>query len=256
LYACSCTGLLLRESALPEFPAPFVAREIFNVWRYRCTPGYNRDLVLLVSQEGRSLRRKTPIGRDAPFVPGIVAGIAFFIITVFIGGCGGEEASVFSEEDQGQVEQQKTEPEERPAASSTEQSAASIGDTITLGDAQWAATDVLRSDILVSRLGTEEGDFVIVDVTFTNNSNQDITLATPFATLLDSEGREYEAAIEDNFLHVYASENMFVDHVRPGATKEGKILFSVDDPAASGFKLQVGEARFASNETALIDLGI
>jgi len=175
---------------------------------------------------------------------------------VFLGGCGGEEASVFSEEDQGQAEQQKTVSEERTAASSTGQSAASVGDTVTLGNAQWTVTDVLRSDLLVSRLGIEEGDFLIVDINFTNNSNQDITLATPFVTLVDGEGREIEANIEDNFLHVYAEENMFVDHVRPGATKEGKIVFVVDDPAASGFKLRVREARFASNETALIDLGI
>jgi len=175
---------------------------------------------------------------------------------VFLGGCGGEEASVFSREDQGQAEQQKTESEERTAASSTGQSAASVGDTVTLGSAQWTVTDVVRSDILVSRLGTAEGDYLIVDITFTNNSNQDVTLATPFVILLDSEGREYEANIKDNFLHVYAEENMFVDHVKPGATKEGKIIFSVDNPEASGFKLRVGEARFASDETALIDLGV
>ncbi len=203
------------------------------------------------------MRRKTPIGRHAPSVPGIVTSTAFFVaIAVFIGGCGGEEAPIFSGEDQGQVEQQKTESEGRTAVSSTEQPAAAIGETVTLGDVQWTVTEVLRSDLLVSRLGVEEGDFVIVDVDFTNNSNQDITLATPFVTLVDGEGREIEANIEDNFLHVYASENMFVDHVKPGATKEGKILFSVDDPAASGFKLQVGEARFASSETTLIDLGI
>src|SRR3712207_1917298 len=110
--------------------------------------------------------------------------------------------------------------------------------------------------MLVSRLGIEEGDYVIVDVDFRNNSNQDIRLATPFVTLLDGQGREYEADIEFNFLHVYASENMFVDQVNPGASKEGKIIFTVEDPDASGFKLQVGEARFASDEIASIDLGI
>ena len=202
------------------------------------------------------MRRKTLTRRDASSVSSVIASVAFLVVAAFVGGCGGEQASVSSEEDQVQAEQQKTEPEERSSASSAEQPTASIGETITVGNAQWTATDVLRSDILVSSLGTEEGDFLIVDVTFSNNSNQDVTLATPFATLLDGEGHEYEADIKDNFLHVYPEENMFVDHVKPGATKEGKILFSVNDPEASGFKLQVGEARFASGDTAQIDLGI
>ncbi len=171
----------------------------------------------------------------------------FLAVAAFIGGCGEEEASNSSADEVDEQTEQETEPAEEPVAS--------VGDTVSIGNVQWTVTDVLRSDILFSRLGTEEGDFVIVDVGFRNNSNQDVRLATPFVTLLDDQGREYEADIEHNFLHVYAEENMFVDQVNPGASKEGKIIFSVN-PDASGFKLQVGEARFASGETAYIDLGI
>ena len=179
----------------------------------------------------------------------VAAGVVFLILVGFIAGCGGEEAPSSSAD--GVDEQAEAEQKAEPAKA---ESAASIGDPISVGDAQWTVTDVVQSDMLVSRLGTEEGNFIIVDVTFSNNSNQDVTLATPFLTLLDGQGREIEADIEDNFLHVYADENMFVDHVKPGATKEGKVIFSVD-PDASGLKLQVGEARFASNKTAYIDLG-
>jgi hypothetical protein len=179
------------------------------------------------------------------------------VVAVFVGGCGGEQASNSSVEDQDKAEQQKAESEkQQPTTSSTEGSTASVGETLTLGNVQWTVTDVQQSDILVSRFGTEEGNFVIVDLTFSNNSNQDITLATPFITLVDSEGREIEADVENNFKHVYPEENMFVDHVTPGDTKEGRILFSMDpDTDTSGLKLQVGEARFASGETAQIDLG-
>ena len=48
---------------------------------------------------------------------------------------------------------------------------------------------------------------------------------------------------------------MFAAHVRPGVTKEGKIIYSVE-PDSSALQLQVGEARFASDETAYIDLGL
>jgi hypothetical protein len=126
---------------------------------------------------------------------------------------------------------------------------------VVVGDVAWAVTDVEESDILVSRLGTEEGHFVIVDLTFQNNSNQDITFATPFVTLVDGEGRKFEPDIEYNFTHIEPENNMFAAHVRPGETKEGKIIYSVE-PESSGLQLQVGEARFASDETEYIDLGI
>ena len=135
-----------------------------------------------------------------------------------------------------------------------EDSVPSIGDPVTLGSVQWTVTDAQQTDILVSRLGTEEGSFIYLDVTFSNNSNQDITLATPFLPLLDSQGRGYEADVELNFLHIEPERNMFAGHVEPGVTKEGRIIYAVA-PDASGFRLQVGEGKFAASETEYIDLG-
>ncbi len=184
----------------------------------------------------------------------VLVAVSMVLLVAFIGGCGGEEEAPSSSADA--VDEQDVAQEPEPAKSEpAEEAVASVGDTVTVGDVRWTVTKAEPHNILVSRLGTEEGDFVVVDLTFSNNSNQDITLATPLLTLLDSEGREFEADIESNFFHVYEEENMFVDHVVPGATREGKIIYSVD-PGASGFKLQVGEGRFASNETRLIDLGI
>jgi Domain of unknown function (DUF4352) len=200
------------------------------------------------------VKRKKLTGGVASSVLIKVSMVFLALVIAFIGGCGGEESpssSVDAVDEQVEVAQEPEPAKSEPA----EESAAYIGDTVTIGDVQWTVTNAEPHNILVSRLGTEEGDFVVVDLTFANNSNQDITLATPLLTLLDSEGREFEADIESNFFHVYEEENMFVDHVVPGATKEGKIIYSVD-PGASGFKLQVGEGRFASNETRLIDLGI
>ncbi len=185
----------------------------------------------------------------------VAAGVVFLIVVALIGGCGGEEApssSVAGVDEQDEVVQEESTPAKTEPA---EESVASIGDPVTIGDVRWTVTNAEQHNILVSRLGTEEGDFVVVDLNFSNNSNQDITLATPFLILQDSAGREFEADIESNFFHVYEEENMFVDHVVPGATREGKIIFSVE-PDASGFELRVGEGRFASNETRLIDLGI
>jgi hypothetical protein len=197
-------------------------------------------------------------GRDRFYVRRTVTSALLIAVAALAGGCGGgEEASSTADE----AAEQETEAvvtestEESTTTRSEEGSGHSIGEAIVVGDVAWAVTDVEESDILVSRLGSEEGNFVIVDLTFQNNSNQDITFATPFVTLVDGQGREFEPDIEYNFTHIEPENNMFAAHVRPGVTKEGKIIYAVA-PNSSGLQLQVGEARFASDQTAYIDLGL
>jgi hypothetical protein len=197
-------------------------------------------------------------GRDMFYVLRTATAALLIAVAAVAGGCGGgEEASSSADEAAEQetevVETEST--EESTTTGSEEGSGHSIGETVVVGDVAWAVTDVEESDILVSRLGSEEGHFVIVDLMFQNNSNQDITFATPFVTLVDGEGREFEPDIEYNFTHIEPENNMFAAHVRPGVTKEGRIIYSIE-PDSSGLQLQVGEARFASDETAYIDLGI
>ncbi len=197
-------------------------------------------------------------GRDMFYVLRTATAALLIAVAALAGGCGGgEEASSSADEAAEQetevVETEST--EESTTTGSEEGSGHSIGETVVVGDVAWAVTDVEESDILVSRLGSEEGHFVIVDLMFQNNSNQDITFATPFVTLVDGEGREFEPDIEYNFTHIEPENNMFAAHVRPGVTKEGRIIYSIE-PDSSGLQLQVGEARFASDETAYIDLGI
>lgn len=183
-----------------------------------------------------------------------LVAVLLVVLAAFVGGCGGEEeanSTADEADEQGTVTEQTTE----PAEETTEDTEASVGETVTVGEVQWTVTDVRQSEILVSDLGNEEGDFVYTDVTFVNNSNQDITLATPFVTLLDDQGREYEADITRNFTHVEAERNMFAGHIRPGETKYGRVIYSVE-PDASSFRLQVREGRFASDEVAYIDLGV
>ena len=196
-------------------------------------------------------------GRDMFYALRAATAALLIAVAAVAGGCGGgEEASSSADEAAEQeTEAVETEPTEESTTGSEEGSGHSIGETVVVGDVAWAVTDVEESEILVSRLGSEEGHFVIVDLMFQNNSNQDITFATPFVTLVDGEGREFEPDIEYNFTHIEPENNMFTAHVRPGVTKEGKIIYSVE-PDSSALQLQVGEARFASDETAYIDLGL
>lgn len=197
-------------------------------------------------------------GRDMVYVLRTATAALLIAVVALAGGCGGGEDASSSTDEAAEQETEAVETEsteESTTTGSEEASGHSIGEPVVVGDVAWAVTDVEESDILVSRLGSEEGHFIIVDITFQNNSNQDITFATPFVTLVDGEGREFEPDIEYNFNHIEPENNMFAAHVRPGVTKEGKIIYSVE-PDSSGLQLRVGEARFASDETAYIDLGL
>ena len=197
-------------------------------------------------------------GRDMVYVLRTATAALLIAVVALAGGCGGGEDASSSTDEAAEQETEAVETESTQESTTTESeegSGPSIGETVVVGDVAWAVTDVKESDILVSRLGSEEGNFVIVDLSFQNNSNQDITFATPFVTLVDGEGREFEADIEYNFTHVDPENNMFAAHVQPGVTKEGRIIFSVE-PDSSGLQLRVGEAKFASDETAYIDLGL
>jgi hypothetical protein len=198
-------------------------------------------------------------GRDMFYVLRTVAAALLIAVGALAGGCGGGEDAGSSADEE--AAEQKTEAvetestEESATAASEEGTGHAIGEIVVVGDVVWSVTDVEESDILVSRLGSEEGNFVIVDLIFQNNSNQDITFATPFITLVDSEGREFEPDIENNFTHIEPENNMFAAHVQPGVTKEGKVIFSIE-PDSSGLQLRVGEAKFASDEFASIDLDL
>ena len=193
-------------------------------------------------------------GRDMVYVLRTATAALLIAVVALAGGCGGGEDASSSTDEAAEQETEAVETESTTTGSE-EASGNSIGEPVVVGDVAWAVTDVEESEILVSRLGSEEGHFIIVDIIFQNNSNQDITFATPFVTLVDGEGREFEPDIEYNFNHIEPENNMFAAHVRPGVTKEGKIIYSVE-PDSSGLQLQVGEARFASDETAYIGLGL
>jgi hypothetical protein len=196
------------------------------------------------------VRRRISTSRD---LPSVLGAVFLVLLVTFVGGCGGEDSGSQTGEatEQGDAGQESAETTEAAETEAT----ASIGEPVTIGDVQWTVTDAEQLDELLSIKGEyEQGSFVSIDVTFSNSSNQDVTLATPFFVLIDSEGREFEPDIEDNFFFLFPEENMFVEPVDPGSTKEGKIIFETA-PDSSGLRLRVGEAKFASEETALIDLG-
>ena len=134
---------------------------------------------------------------------------------------------------------------------------AEVGETLTVGGAEWVVQDASQTEVLRSQFGSagsdKQGDFVIVDFTFTNNTGEAVTLDPVNMTLIDGEDREFEADT-DTFEYVPVEKDIFLEQVNPGVTQEGRIIFTTA-PDASDFTLEVGGADFLSSETGRVNLG-
>ena len=165
----------------------------------------------------------------------VVAGVAF---TGLLGGSGGDGSGGGS-------------------GGGGETPTAEVGETLTVGGADWVVQDASQTEVLQSQFGPagsdRQGDFVIVDFTFTNNTGEAVTLDPVNMTLIDGEDREFEADT-DSFEYVPVEKDIFLEQVNPGVTQEGRIIFTTA-PDASDFTLEVGGADFLSSETGRVNLG-
>jgi hypothetical protein len=146
------------------------------------------------------------------------------------------------------------EPEPEPPAAQT----VAIGEPLAVGDVAWVVTNATTANQLSQEefgdFGeTKQGNFVIVDFEFTNNSSESLTLDTLSITLIDSQGRESNPDT-DSFGYVPQELDPFLTQVNPGVTQPGRVIFTVA-PGASGFKLKLGDAAFFGAEEGFVNLG-
>ena len=66
-----------------------------------------------------------------------------------------------------------------------------------------------------------------------------VTLDTVSLTLIDSDGRKFEADT-DTSEYVPMNKDIFLEQVNPGVMKQGETIFTVA-PGASGFILKAGD---------------
>jgi hypothetical protein len=172
-----------------------------------------------------------------------------------------EEAARKAAEEEAEEEAAKKAAEEEAAREAAEAEAAknaAVGETVRVGDAEWTVTNAVYATELKQRgfgqFGeSKEGNFVIVDFTFTNLASDSVTLDTISLLLFDSQGREYSADT-DTFGYIPAEKDIFLNQVNPGVTQEGRIIYSVA-PDASGFTIHAGDLKFFGAEEAKIKLG-
>jgi len=146
--------------------------------------------------------------------------------------------------------QQAKESEEQPASSTVE-----IGQPLTVGDVEWTVTNAYLANQLVSPIdsGTKQGNFVVVNFQFKNNSNEGLTLSSDSLALLDGNGRRFKFDT-DTYLYIEWSKALFRFEVAPGDSQQGQIIFKVA-PDASQFQLQLGEEIPFTNKSGYINLG-
>ncbi|MGH3090296.1 MAG: DUF4352 domain-containing protein [Rubrobacteraceae bacterium] len=135
------------------------------------------------------------------------------------------------------------------------QPTAGIGEPLTVGDAEWLVSNAVQTDQLQSQFGgpAAQGNFIVVDFTFTNNTGEAVTLDPVTMTLVDGQDRQFDADT-DTFEYIPEGRDLFLEQVNPGVTQEGQVIFTVA-PDAADFQLEVGGAGFLSTETGRINLG-
>lgn len=132
---------------------------------------------------------------------------------------------------------------------------AEIGDPLRVGGITWVVQDARTVTELTSSYERPiQGDFVVVDFTFTNEGKEAATLDTASMTLVDNEGRRSEAD-PDKFGYIPESRNIFLENVNPGVTDEGQAIFTVA-PGSTGFELELGDADLLSDAKGTVPLGI
>jgi hypothetical protein len=164
------------------------------------------------------------------------------------------------EPEQAQAEQPAEpgpEPKPQPAPPKKPR-AAPIGQPLNVGDVRWIVTSARQRDRLEQKdfgqFGdTKQGNFVVVNFEFTNNSNEPVTLDSISLTLIDKRGRESNPD-PDTFGYVPSDLDPFLEQVNPGVTKKGRVIFTVA-PNASKFKLRLGDAAFFGDEEGFVRLG-
>jgi hypothetical protein len=130
---------------------------------------------------------------------------------------------------------------------------AGIGDTVQDGSFTFTVTDVKTGVQALgeSFLRTEaQGSYVLVDVTVTNVGTEAATFLGGNQTLLDAQGREFEADSSAALMNVPDSESFFTE-INPGNSVDGVLVFDVPE-GLSPTAIQLHESMFSGG--ALVSL--
>jgi hypothetical protein len=153
-------------------------------------------------------------------------------------------------EPQAQKNEQQPQAEQKP----TPQAEYSVGQTAQVANVKWRVSEAYLTNQLRSNFGTQKrGRFVVVDFTFTNNRNEEVTLDPELHMILkDRTGREFGTDV-DSWEYMPTNLDIFLEPVNPGISKNGRVIYQVP-PDAWGFTLKLDDVEFWKEESAAFDL--
>lgn len=187
--------------------------------------------------------RKILIGCGALSVLAVLMVIFGFIVAALSGG--GETT--------GQGDPGEGNSGEGESGETVEQAVA-IGEPVEVGDVSWVVNNAQpTSELSAEFMDTLQGNFVVVDFSFTNNGSEAITLDPVSMTLVDDQARRSEPDT-DKFGYIPTEMDIFLTQVNPGVTQQGQVVFTVA-PDAGGFTLELGDAEMFSDELGSVELG-
>jgi hypothetical protein len=154
----------------------------------------------------------------------------------------------------GEPQVQKNEEQPQVEKMPSPQAKYSVGQTAQVANVQWRVSDAYLTNQLRSNFGTQKrGRFVVVDFTFTNNRDEEVTLDPELHMVVkDRRGREFGTDV-DSWEFMPTNFNIFLEPVNPGISKNGRVIYQVP-PDAWGFTLRLDDVEFWEDKSAVFDL--
>lgn len=129
-----------------------------------------------------------------------------------------------------------------------------VGDQIEVGNFSYIVNSVRFAKTVGSDFAkrTADGIYVIINVTFKNNDNEEHTLDNSFFKLTDEKGTEFSSSSEgETALDMSDQETLFLKQCNPHITKSGFLIFEVPEKKVYDLHLSGG---FWNGHTAIVKL--
>jgi hypothetical protein len=194
----------------------------------------------------------------------VAALVALFVIIGIGNSLGGEPAPVAgtpvdtsnqpAEPTEEATEEATEEPSEEAPEPKPEPEIAGIGDSVEAGDWEFKATKFKCGETTVGNQYLNkkaQGQFCFLNITATNNGNDEGTIDNSSQKLRDADGKEYSSDSEAS-IYEDSDSNLFLEGVNPGNTAKGLLIFDVPKKAKPTEAVLSG--GFFGGEDAVISL--
>jgi Domain of unknown function (DUF4352) len=141
------------------------------------------------------------------------------------------------------------------ASSGADHASGKVGQAVTNAGTTYKVTHVRTADSIGDPdiLGARaDGEFVIVDLSLTNNKDETKTFLDSTAKLVTQDGKKYETS--DKAVMAFGDKSLLLKDIQPDLTTRGKLAFDVPPSKVSGSTLVIDDIWGSGN--IKVDLGL